>query len=209
MKPKKLRIVVLLFVALMVGWVIWQFSHTPEYVATANIRVYSTTTTDAPKAATPVAPVAQVELPKAAAVGASGGTDDSKAVSASVLLAQAEVHATVLDMAKIRREKGFNAYVQAYYRPDFVAKQAQLIQRMVDADSSYDHDPGTIQSRDLSAQKFDHLATLTPTINETGDKAYYLSNAGDPNAYFNGTASVLMILQKIDGKWYDEPDKSK
>jgi len=207
MQKKQFALVILLGVVLGLG--LWWFTRPKEVPVDDTVAVTVPTKFVVTKIGNQPAQANRVEMPKAAVVSTGKGTDDSDTQAAAVAIAQAEVHATVLDMARITREKGGFAFMQAYYSPDYTSRNAKFMQLMVDKDAERDSDPSEIEKRDHSAQRYDALAKLTPAFNAAGDKAYYLGNADDDATYFNGTAHVLAILNKINGKWYWESDMTK
>ena len=209
MKLRKFHVLVLILVALIIGGAIWLFSRGPGGVTIDTYTEASLAQADVPKAATPVAPVAQVELPKAAAVGAKEGTDDSKAEAAA--LTQAELKATVKDMAYTLREKGGFSFDMAFDRPDFAARmhqQPQYMQLMLQMEADDKQNPQIQLKNELTAQKYDYLATLTPTLNAAGDKATYFGNPPSEDAKPGDPPKKIEILMKIDGKWYCQLDWS-
>ena len=208
MKPRNFLIFVL--VALFIGGAIWQFSQTPEYVATATIKVYPAAKAAAPKAATPVAPVAQVELPKAAAVGAKEGTADSQAEA--VAISQAELNATIADIVRLAKDHDLADIYTTYWLPN-KQDQAKLavIRKM---EQSYRD--GAIKYPDVykTIVAMDHtwevLADQSPKFNAAGDEATFMQPypdfEGNGGPVDGGPAKYTpLTFIRVDGKWYIKP----
>ena len=160
MKPKTFSILVIVFLVLVIGGAFWVNSRTPEFTATATLTVTPVAKANAPKAASPVA---QVELPKAAAVGAKEGVGSQEE---AISLAQAEARTTVLEMARTIREKGAFAAELAYLPPDEVARiSPEHLQFQQALEAKWMEDPQQQQRFESKAERYDYLATLTPTIN--------------------------------------------
>jgi hypothetical protein len=151
-----------------------------------------------------------VESPKTPAVPAKGEAISSPADDA-VLLAQAELKATVQDIARTLREKGrFSARLDSA-PPEFAASMQQepdYLRLMLENEAEDKLNPHVQQEIEIEAQKYDYLATLTPTLNATGDKAIYYGNYPNEEATGDGTPQKIAILIKINGKWYWQADWS-
>jgi len=183
-----------IMVALIIGGAFWWFSQKPKYTATATLQVIPAAQVTVPIL---TSSANQVEKPKAPVAAVNGAAADAQTQSLAV--AQAELKATNQDIARMMREEGVPAAELAYAPPDSRAKWPQTPDFAIDRSPN----PQEIQSRENEAQIYDNLATLTPTINSTGDKATYFGKANS-----DGKTQRLAIFLKIDGKWYLQLDWS-
>jgi len=204
MQTKKFVLVVLLGIILGLG--LWWFTQ-PKEVAADDTAVTTPTKFLVTKVDTAPAQANRVEMPKAAAVGAKAGTDDSQTQAASLALAQAQLKGTVQDIAHLMREKGAFAVELAYLPPDELAHMSpERIQAQKILEAKMAEDSKDPARREASAQKYDYLATLTPTLSAAGDKATYYGTMPGTEAAKDGSPQKIAIFIKVNGKWYWKDD---
>ncbi len=229
MKSEEFQRVALFLVVLVVGAVFWLFTRTPDYTASATVIITSDNETSAPKVvvqpsrvAMPTAPAItqaeSVEAPTQADNAAEAVKDDS---AEAVSIAQAEAKAAVLGVARTIREQGIFGAELVYLPPAqsalFTPKEIPI--RQAD-EARYREIPEYQQELEHSAQMYEYIATLTPTINATGDKATFHGAipsdlVGSPSipymrpeeqAQNNDRPHIVAIFIKIDGHWYFKND---
>jgi len=214
MKPRNYPILALL--ALIIGGAIWLFSRTPGGVTIDTYTEASPAQTAAPKTAVAqAAPAAQVELPKAAAVGAKDGSNVDPNASA-----QAELKAAFLDMGRLIRAGDYVAYHETYfYTPNQTEldaiERAKVDQvRTAAKRASNPDNPNTrqvIQLNEVNAQAIEALANQTPTFNTAGDEAtyQYIDPDYETGTYPGTGEATPLTFIKIDGRWYRKPSNYK
>jgi hypothetical protein len=201
MKPRKFALVLLLLVALAVGGAMWLFWQTPEYTATASLLVIPGVKANAPKSVlTPSGN--EVEKPKLPAAMAKDGAADSPANNTA--LTQAELKLTVKDMANVIRKQGAAGFNEAFFPPDSPThRPSQLKDKLLqESTEAAALNPEVRIENDKMAQFYDYLATLTPTLNATGDKATYFGHNPNAETLKEGPSEKIAILIKVKGRWY-------
>jgi len=226
MNLKKSKILALILIAILIGGAFWLFSQTPEYVATATLTVTPAAKADAPKV------IPQVELPKAAAVGANAETDAATAKTADPnAAAQAELKAAFLNMGRLIRAGDYATFKETYSYIDPSPSDLNDIQRAREHQASVAaaraRDPENpltrfMQQSDIAnAQSYEALASQTPIFNSDRDEATYQyiapdvtpdSETGDNigTGTYSGTGEARpLTFIKINGRWYYKPTNYK
>lgn len=116
---------------------------------------------------------------------------------------QAELNTTLTDMVSLLQSGDMLTAFHRYMPPDFIAKmppqQLQQIEQGMQQEMSQ---PEAQQGVQMMVTVLQNMQTMTPAMNETGDKATY--QIMDPSG--QSTKPEPFTLKKIDGKWYVDPE---
>jgi hypothetical protein len=216
MKLRKFHVLVLILVALIIGGAIWLFSRRPGGVTIDTYTEAAPAKADVPKAVVQAAPANQVELPKAAAVGAKAGTD-----AASVLPFDPhdDLKTAIPDIARlIRTGQGLFDYLT----PEFLHKHSldsARIQKLRDENAGLTLVEGTdaldqMRMIENQAKSYEALEGQAPSFNASHDEATYqyimppIPPQDSPTAASDPTPGLPRPLTfiRINGKWYIKAD---
>jgi len=198
----KLRTIltILLVAGITIGaiWLLNKPAPAPEKAAEAP------KTVAAPKMSS--APTPQVAAPLAPAVPKSETPQSASSADAAAPMAaagdpHADLNFCIDDITTMLQTGNITGLIDNYAPPSVLAQMPPEAKAQME---QYMSDPRAQQQLQMMAQVFQGLKTVTPTLNDTGDKATYqiVPPAGIAPPGTNLPATIPITFMKQDGRWY-------